>query len=251
MKALFRGLVSASMVLLWATSTLAQTADDIIEKHLAATGGRAAISAVKSRVITGAIRISTPIGELGGTIEGYSKAPNKTRTLIKVDLSSVGGGAVINDQRFDGTTGYLIDTLNGNREITGDALDAMRNGSFPSPLLTYKENGTTAALSGEESIAGKPAYIITLTPKSGPGVRVFIDRESFLLVRTATKINVPQLGGPIEQVSDFSDFRDVDGLKIPHVTRTSNPVQTVVATLSSVKHNVEIDDTMFTRPSSQ
>ena len=53
MKALFRALISASMIVLWANSALAQTADDIIEKYLAATGGRAAISAVKSRVVTG------------------------------------------------------------------------------------------------------------------------------------------------------------------------------------------------------
>ena len=124
----------------------------------------------------------------------------------------------------------------------------MKNGSFPSPLLTYKENGTTATLGNREKVGTSDAYVIQLTPKSGPGVKAFIDAETFMLVRTMVSVNVPQLGGPIEQTSDFSDFRDVDGIKIPHATKTSNPVQTITATVTDVKQNVEIDDTSFVKP---
>ena len=249
MKTVYRALASAMLLLLSATPALAQTADEIIDKYLAATGGRAALAALKSRVSAGTLTISSPIGDLGGTIEVYSKAPNKSRTLIKLDLTSVGAGQVVNDQRFDGTAGYVIDTINGNREITGEALEAMRNGGFPSPLLTYKERGVVAALAGEENVGGKPAYVMTLTPKAGPVVKVYIDRESSMLVKTSTTLNAPSLG-TIEQVSEFSDFRDVGGVKIPHVTRTANQVQTVVARLNDVKHDVDIDDSMFVRPPS-
>ena len=95
------------------------------------------------------------------------------------------------------------------------------------------------------------AYVIQLTPKSGPGVRVFIDADTFLLVKTILTINVPQLGGPIDQVVEFSDFRDVDGIKIPYGTKTSNSVQTIIAVLTDVKHNTEIDDSSFTKPAGQ
>jgi hypothetical protein len=37
----------------------AQTADDIVEKHLTAIGGRAALSKLKSRTTTGTITLST------------------------------------------------------------------------------------------------------------------------------------------------------------------------------------------------
>jgi zinc protease len=243
-------MLSAMLVFVATRPALAQTADEIIDKYIAAVGGRAALSALKSRVSTGTLTVSSPIGDLGGTIEVYAKAPNKTRTIIKIDLSSVGAGQVINDQRFDGTAGYVVDSLNGNRDVTGEALEAMRNGSFPSPFLDYKERGVVATLSGEENVGGKPAYVITLTPKSGPVAKVFIERETSMLVKTSTTLNAAPLG-TIEQVSEFSDFRDVAGLKMPYVTRTSNQVQTVVARLTDVKHNVEIDDSMFVRPPSQ
>jgi outer membrane lipoprotein-sorting protein len=230
---------------------LAQTADEIIEKHLAATGGRAAMAKLTSRVAKGTLALTTPVGELKGTVEVYNKQPNRQRTLVKIDASAFGGTEIVNDQRFDGTTGYVIDSFQGNRDITGEQLEAMKNGSFPNPLLTYKENGTTATLGNREKVGTVDVYVIQLTPKSGPPVKLFVDAESFMLVRTAITINVPQLGGPIEQVSDFSDFRDVDGIKVPYATKTSNPVQTITAIVTEVKQNVEIDDSSFVKPAGQ
>src|SRR6266498_2142366 len=68
MKTLLRGTASVLLLLSWAGTSLAQTADEIIEKNLTASGGRAAIAALKSRVMTGAITLSTPVGDLAGTI---------------------------------------------------------------------------------------------------------------------------------------------------------------------------------------
>jgi outer membrane lipoprotein-sorting protein len=237
-----------AVAVMFSVPALAQTADEVVEKHIAASGGRAAYAKITSRTAAGTITVTTPVGDLSGNIEVYSKKPNKSRTLIKLDLSAVGAGQMVSDQRFDGTTGYVMDTLQGNRTVEGSQLDAMRNGSFPSPLLTYKEMGATMTLGDKEKIGGKDAYVIKMTPKAGPSTRLFIDAESFMLVRTAVTLNVPQLGGDIEQVVDFSDFRDVDGIKIPFVTKSSNPAQTVTATMSSVKHNADIDDASFAKP---
>jgi hypothetical protein len=69
-----------------------------------------------------------------------------------------------------------------------------------------------------------------------------------MLVKTAVTVNVPQLGGDIEQTVEFSDFRDVDGIKVPFTTRSINAVQTITAKMDSVKHNVALDDASFTKP---
>jgi len=142
----------------------------------------------------------------------------------------------------------VIDSFQGNRDITGDQLDAMKSGGFPTPFLNYKESGMTAALGNREKVDTRDVYVIQLTPKAGPGVKVLLEAENFMLVRTILTITVPQLGGPIEQVVDFSDFRDVDGIKIPYVTKSSNPVQTVLATVTEVKQNADVDDSSFAKP---
>jgi outer membrane lipoprotein-sorting protein len=248
MTSTLRSLIAATALTFWAIPAFAQTADEIIEKHLAASGGREAMARINSRISTGTISLTTPVGDLKGTIEVSQKRPNKTRTLIKIDAAAIGGGQITSDQRFDGNAGYMLDSFNGNRDITGDQLEAMKAGTFPTPFLNYKESGMTVALAGQEKVNGRDAFVVQLKPKTGPGVKAYFDAENFMLVKTIITVNVPQLGGPIDQVVEFSDFRDVDGVKIPYVTKSSNPVQTVVATVSDVKQNVDIDDNTFAKP---
>jgi outer membrane lipoprotein-sorting protein len=243
--------VAVAVLAFWSVPAVGQTADEIVEKHLAASGGRAALSKITSRTSTGSITLTTPVGDLTGTIEVYAKPPNKSRTLIKLDLSALGAGQVINDQRFDGATGYVIDSFNGNREITGAQLDALRNGIFPSPLLTYKETGTQLALAPGEKVGAQDAYVVVMTPKTGPSARLFFETNSLMLVKTVMTVNVPQLGGDIEQVVEFSDFRDVDGITLPHTTKAVNPAQSVSAKMTQITHNASLDDSSFARPAGQ
>jgi hypothetical protein len=132
-----------------AQSAAAQTADEIIEKSIAAMGGRAALEKVKSRQMTGTLAIGTPAGDIQGTIEILNAVPNKARTVIKADPSAFGAGPMLIDQRFDGTKGYVIDTLQGDREITGQQLDTMKANAFPHPFLNYKTQGASVQKSGK------------------------------------------------------------------------------------------------------
>lgn len=251
MKMLVQPLAALALVALGASDASAQTADEIVEKHLAASGGRAALAKLTTRVSTGAIAISTPAGEIPGTIETYAKLPNKSRMLITLDLSAVGAGKATSDQRFDGTTGYLIDSFNGNREITGEQVEAMRNGVFPTPLLNYRDAGATVESLEREKTGTGDAHVLRLTPKTGPAMRMFIDGQSFMLVKTVVTVDVPEAGGEIEQTIEFSDYRPVDGVQVPHTVRSTNRLQAITATLSDVKHNVEIPDSTFARPAGQ
>jgi len=250
-KSISTRLCIAVSFLIFAQIASAQTADEIVEKYLAALGGRAAFSKVKSRSSKGSIVVSSPVGDLVGTIEVLNQAPNKSRTFVQLDLSGVGLGKVVQDQRFDGTGGYVIDTLQGNREITsGDQFESMKNGSFPNPLLTYKEAGMTVELAGKEKVGEREAYVLVVKPKSGPASRQYIDAESYLPIKVVTKVNAPQAGGEIEQTQEMFDFKEVDGIKIPFRIKTSNPLQTLTVTISQVEHNTPIDQSLFSKPDS-
>src|SRR5215467_15275116 len=139
----------------------------------------------------GTISSSEPIGDLRGSVEVLNQAPNKARTFVQLDLSGLGLGTnkFVQDKRFDGTSGYVIDTMQGNRDITGEELDAMKNGSFPNPLLNYKQAGATVELSGKEKVGEREAYVLVFKPKSGPVARSYIDAESYLPIKQVVKIN--------------------------------------------------------------
>src|SRR5262245_48295605 len=197
MRTVTKVLVMAVMVACFAQTTFAQTADEIVEKYLGAIGGRATLAKIKSRHATGTASFSSPAGELPGTIEVFSVAPNKSRTLVKLDLSVAGMGTATVDQRFDGESGFAIDSLQGNHDITGNQLENLKNAVFPSPFLNYKERGATLEFVRKEQIGGRDTFVLLLKPKAGSTLQCFIDAESSLIVKTVIVVNVPQIGGDV------------------------------------------------------
>ena len=242
-----RRLVIAGLLLGCVQTASAQTADEIVERHIAASGGRAALAKLTSRSNIGTITLTTPVGDLAGTVEVVNQRPNKARTLVMLDLSNVGGGQMTFDQRFDGKTGFEINTLQGNREITGDQLEAMKNEDFPSPLLTYKEKGIAVKLGGKEKVGDREAHVLLFEPKTGPAARMYIDAETYLLVRTVATVETPE-AGKFEQITDLLDYRDVDGFKVPFQVKATSTMQNFVVTLTKVEHNKPIDDSLFAKP---
>jgi outer membrane lipoprotein-sorting protein len=240
-------LLAAAVILCWGHIASAQTADEVIEKYLTALGGRAALAKLTSRSMTGTMTMSTPTGTVSGPIEVVNEQPNKSRTLIQMDLASLGAGMMVVDQRFDGTSGYALDSMRGNHDITGDQLESMRNSVFPNPFLNYKERGATVELAGKEKVDGRDAYVLVLKPKSGPVARQVIVAETYLPLRLVVKIGIPDVG-PVEQTTDLSDFRDVDGVKIPFTLKVSSSVQSFTISVTKVEHNVKVDEALFSKP---
>jgi zinc protease len=237
----------AALILMCSRIAAAQTADDVVEKYLAAIGGRAALEKVTSRSTTGTMTLSLPNGPVSGSIEILNQRPNRARTVTKLDLSSLGAGQMTREQRFDGTTGYVLDSLQGNREITGNQLENLKNSMFPTPLLTYKERGATVELGGKEKVEGRDAYVLLFKPKTGSVARQFIDAETYLPVRLVVKIETPETG-EVEQTTDLSDYREVDGIKVPFTIKVSTAGQGFTIAVTKVEHNLKIDEALFSRP---
>jgi outer membrane lipoprotein-sorting protein len=151
------------------------------------------------------------------------------------------------DQRFNGERGYVLDSMQGDRDIAGDQLETMRNNIFPTAFLTYKEQGATVELGGKEKVGDRDAYLVILKPKTGASVRQYFDAESFLPVRLIIKITLPQIGD-VEQTTDLSDFRDVDGVKVPFAITASSAIQRSSITITKVEHNTKVDEALFSKP---
>jgi hypothetical protein len=224
------------------------TANDVIEKSIEALGGRAAHAKLQSRSATGTIVLSTPAGDITGTVELVNARPNKVRTLVKADLTALGAGELVVDQRFDGHSGYVLDSLQGNREMTGNQLDNMRNNAFPHSFLTYKDLGMSAQLAGKETVAGRDAYVVVFDPTSGSEVRNYIDAETYMPIKSVMKVEIPQLGQEVEQTNEFFDYKDVDGVKLPFRIRSSSSVQSITITVNAIEHNGKVDDALFVKP---
>jgi outer membrane lipoprotein-sorting protein len=227
-------------------ATAAQTADEVIEKHLAALGGRDALMKITSRKATGTMTVQTANGPISGPVEVYSKAPNKARLFVVLDLAPLGmNDKMTLDQKFDGTTAWQLNTLQGDKQITGNQLDNMKSSVFPSALLNYKANGMTVELLPSETVGGTSYVMLKLTPKMGSALKVFLDPQTYLAARTTATVNSPDMGGNVESVSEVSDYRTVDGVKVAFKTVQTAGPQVVTIVLDKVEHNTPIDDAIF------
>ena len=249
MRVIARGVLLTTFVLVGAAAS-AQTADDIIEKGIAAGGGREALAKVTSRVTTGTMTVTTPGGDVAGTIEVVNQAPNKTQTIITLDLSAMGAGKMTIDQRFDGTNGYASNSMQGETPVTSSQIDTQRNAIFPSPFLDYKERGTKIELTGKEKVGDTDAYLLLVTPAKGPTSRLWMDATTYLPVKTTTTVETAEVG-TVEQTMVMSDFRQVDGITMPFKFVGSSAVQTFTVVVTKVEHNVNVDPARFAKPASK
>ena len=122
---------------------------------------------IKTRSMTGTLSLSTPAGDIPGTVEVQNAAPNKMRTVIKADLSAFGAGQLLIDQRFDGTSGYMINSLQGDQPITGNQLESMKANSFPHRFSNYKAKGVKATLAGKEKVGDRDAFVADVRADDG------------------------------------------------------------------------------------
>lgn len=215
------------------------SADQILDRYVAASGGRAAWQKLHSRVSKGTIDV--PAMNLSGTVEMREKAPN--RLIVTVSMA----GAVFS-QGFDGTVGWSQDPQNGLREQKGGELaETKREADFYHPL-NFRQLYSKILVAGTEKLGDRSAYEVDATPvEGGEPDKVYFDVLTGLPIRAITQHHDPD-GGVEEFQEDFEDYRTVDGIKIPFTIHQSNLQAAFTIKLDEVRHNVELDDAQFAKP---
>jgi len=227
-------------LLLMAGTVQAQTADEVIQKYIQAIGGKKKWESIKTLTTSGLY----DYGGLQFPFKAYAKAPD--RYAFKVTSNGK-----YYAQGFDGKGGWKIDAFKDETTPTllqGDAAKAMANEAdvaLTGNLINYKAKGHHAELDGKDSVGQVPCYRITLTLKSGAKEIFYFDAASFLLLqKTAISKNV-ELGGATLN-TQFSDYREVDGIKVPFKSVSETNGQTILTVIvDHVEVNTPVPDTAF------
>lgn len=213
--------------------------DELIEKHIAATGGRAALEKVKTMVMTGTFEL--PAMGASGAITVHAKAPNKRLAVINID----GFGEIF--QGFDGERGFSVSPM-GSVDFTGQMLEDAKRDSMMHAELHWKELYSKIEVKGKGKVGEREAWIVAMTPEKGNPTTAWFDAESFLLLKTSGVRTTDQ--GEAEIATEFSDFREVPGtgIKVAHQMKQIIPVGEIIMRFTDVKANVDIDDAKFRKP---
>ena len=99
-------------------------------------------------------------------------------------------------------------------------------------------------LEGVEDVNGKPAYKLSVTDEAGTVTGAFIDKESFLTVKTTAKVN--QMGQEMEVESYMTEYMDVNGVKFPKVIKMMvDGMELGGMTYDKVEIDKVLDDSVF------
>ena len=126
-----------------------------------------------------------------------------------------------------------------------DSRSAMVDAIFDLPLDVPKVF-TELSSGAPEKIGGKEMYVVYGRAASAPLTKFFFDEQTALLMRLE-RYNDVGLGLTPVRV-DYSDYRVVDGLKIPFRWTLSRPTGRFTIQIDDVQQNVAIDDSKFVKP---
>jgi photosynthetic reaction center cytochrome c subunit len=214
------------------------SADSVFDKYLQAVGG-----AQRAATITSIVAKGTHVGydtdHAKVAVEVYAKSPNQRTHIVH---------ALFGDKVTvtDGRNGWfsspdkpapLIQLTGGN--LDGVKLDTMV--MFPALIKTMATNWRV----GSTAIDDKDVRVVQGTINR-QNLNLYFDEESGLLLRLV-RFNDTIVGRVPVQL-DFSDYRDVNGVKLPFkniATWTDNQVTTEFATIQA---NTNIEASRFNRP---
>ena len=217
------------------SGTPAPAVDDIIARNVQAKGGAGRIAAVQTMKQTARM---TSMG-MEADITIYVKRPN----MVRQELA---GGGTTMIMAFDGTMAWGVNPQTGPAPIplTGDnAAMVKEQAHMDGPLVNYKEKGNTVEFFATESVGSRRAHRLKVTSPTGRVMHCYIDTETGLEMKIVTE----DPRGTVEQ--ELSDYRDVEGLKMPFQIKTLiGGVPTVSITVTKVEVNPTIDDAIFRIP---
>jgi outer membrane lipoprotein-sorting protein len=221
----------------------AQTADEIVNKVLAARGGMAKIKAVHSERITGNI-------DFGGGNRGPFIVELERPGKMHIEVIVQGQKLI---RSYDGKSGWILNPFAENPGVQPMSEDELGNISdesdFDGPLVDYQQKGNKIELADKEDINGKPAYRLKFTSQKGATRSYIFDAESFHLLRWEGTRKV----GPNEMPwdSQFFDYRQVNGLLFAFEIDSDAPgtEQTQKIIADKIEIDPQIDESHFGKPS--
>jgi len=211
----------------------------IIDRHIAAIGGRSVLMARTSTHATGTVSI--PATGMTGSVDVFAAKPDKSLTRITI------GGIGAIEEGFDGKIGWTLSPMLGPSLAQGKELEEKK---FEADFLgdlhpeTRYESMTTVE---KTEFEGRPCYKVRLVRTGAGGL------EEFEFYDVATGLKAGGIStrespmGPITGTTSESDYRRFGPLlQATTIKSTAMGVQQVV-TLTSVEYD-NVDPAVFDAP---
>jgi photosynthetic reaction center cytochrome c subunit len=225
------------------TQTLpgAPTVDAILDKYIAAIGGAQKLAGITSMVGKGQYRLYDDFE--WSPMELYAKAPNQRTTIQHSaygDITTTFDGHNAWQAAPEDVRPYPVVMLSGGN-LEGAGVDAAM--SFPGRIKQTLSDWRVGLAS---IIDDRDVRIVQGKTTSGFLVKLYFDVQSGLMVRSMRYSESPVGRVPVRV--DYSDYRDVNGIKIPFKWTSTWTDGRTVFQLDSVQLNTTVEAGKFSKP---
>ena len=234
MKKLFSLAVLLSVLIV---SARAQSADEIIEKHLAAIGGKEKLMLLNTTIMEG--NLSAQGMEIPIKI---SQSHNKG---MRVEISIMGLTGYIINTTSEGWTYMPFQGQSAPEAMPAEAVkEASDQLDLQNSLMNYKEKGHQVEYIGKEDVEGTECLKLKVLFKGGAEATMFFDPSTYYIIKQLSKTK--STGQEAVQEQTFSNFTKQDGYVFPFSMTGMGPGGTV--TVTKIEINKPLDESLFKVP---
>ncbi|MCX5799915.1 MAG: pitrilysin family protein [Candidatus Eisenbacteria bacterium] len=224
------------------TEASANRAQEIMTKALAATGGAERVLSVESIRTVFKATMSTPGGDIGMDMDLTMVYPDRLRLDMQTPM-----GAIV--QVLDKDKGWMR-TPQGMVELQGSQVAELKKQIQFETITLFKAfvgGHLDVQYVGESDLDGRKVLDILITLGEGATQHLYVDANDYTIVGSMKRGNTME--GPAELTETYSDFRDVDGLKVNFASVQKAGTKPVSSTVvSEVKVNPKVDFAIFAKP---
>jgi len=220
--------------ILFANLAGAQTAAEIINKHVAAMGGREKIITLSSALMTGTF---TPPGAPPINITTTKKHMIGSR----IDIEANGTN---NYQIITPTNGWIYTPVQGDKEPRPLNENQFKVGQVQldlhGPFINGEQKGYKIEMAGKDTVDGTMCYRLKVTAPNANVTVYSIDSKTNFIVKATTRMF--QFGAWEDVITTYSDYKQsADGYWFPY----SNVSPRGATHYERIETNVPVDEKIF------
>jgi len=231
----FKSMLSAAAFVVAGFAANAQTADEVVNKHLDALGGKDKLAGITSMITE--VGVSSQMGESSAKSTVLVGKGYKT----EMDMNGQQMVSAITDKG-----GWAINPMQGGgaQAMPDDQYKGMTNTLYVDPFLDYAAHGDKVELQGTDG----DDYKVLLTTKDNAATTYYINKNTYLIDKLVRSINM--MGQDMDITMTFSDYKKND-----YGITAANTIETAYGTMFSmtmkvkkITVNPQVDPAIFEMP---
>ena len=233
-------------LLFFSNKMFSQTADEIVNKYIVATGGADKWSKVVSLKYTGTYQMGP--GMLAPLNGIYVSKP------FKGSYSDFSWQGMTSKTAIRADSGWSYNPFGGKRETDPVSPEEIRNDKLTSDpqglLFNYKQKGYTVEYLGTDDMDGTDVLKLRLTTPEGDMVYYYLDAETYYILKEVDRVKLKDKEQ--KNYTSYSDFKKNDfGIVLPYsqqrIDENGNE-QGGPVNYSKIEVNASIDAKIFDKP---